>query len=1043
MADALKQRLYERLLVTNEFNELLGGPSTQGKGFARRCFNKVAHAHQDKTPSLSFDPKTSAYKCHVCGEKGDIFTLYQKVKGMDFPTTFSHLLHKYGLWDEVRDISKPQGTGRTFKNVQDDTVKAKLIQSQMGWASNPSRVEFMFTRYGITRDTMQKYRIGYSTDDYRVWIPIWAKNPWFGEDKGPLNVTSRLPSFVNIRKHDCFRIYASWHNADTNEFSKRKPDWMTTEKIRDQDYAPWQPVYDGGSGKVQSIKGFGQTYLYPLNVMFESPSVYVVGGELKALLLNQLGVPAVAFTAGEGTFSEEFLPYFIGKRVRVLMDVDKKGQESTLSLSQILANHGAYVERGEWPEDIARELPPKGDITDYLRLCEWNPEALSYLKWFPVEAQALNDDARIVGTGFTLGNQEKQWDDMTPVPFLQLIEPGNLTQWVRTNALVAGRGETPFAVPRSATITCEEGKARYKAMCASCKLPKCGFEFKMSLSTEAQIDMVGMNRESIERVLAKETGVPKTCPWPQVAMVNSAVEQVLLTPSVDLQTAGNLSEDDQFQYRTQQAYIVKEERVDIEENKSYELGGRIMPDPKNGKFTFAVRDYRPMDNDILRFKQNPEAWGALRQALGIGRLPDEEIVNRIVAHFRDHVVHIYGQDEMLRTMLLSFFLPFRFRIAQYECERVCPSVMILGDTNVGKSTAMKKMLMHFGAGRYASADSNPTFAGIVGGNLVSSRNLSFSWGLLPTSHRSIVAFDEFGKLNPETIGALTNTLTSGVAERTTVNGNRRTLCHVRLVYLCNPRGARRLTSYSNPLDAALGIMGTVQDLGRVEYVHVQYALNDPSVYNSFHEPTLDPFYSKDLARFHLQWAWSLKPKQYVFEDPSHVFGLATQLSSMFGGHTLLLPAQTRFKLGRMAAAIATLLMSTEGEDVLITRNHVRMAFDLFHQNYYQWINPAQVSVLGDGILPNELMKVFDRIQAWKRLRFLATSDKWSRDDIEDAMGTVQGREFIQVAQFELGLLTRQGMFLKPKHPQFPELIESYLNERERMDAVTSTRNVQK
>ncbi len=66
--------------------------------------------HDDTHPSLSINTQTLLFNCFSCGFKGDIFTLYQKVKGVDFPTALKELAVIAG----VTDASKPKVVA-TFK----------------------------------------------------------------------------------------------------------------------------------------------------------------------------------------------------------------------------------------------------------------------------------------------------------------------------------------------------------------------------------------------------------------------------------------------------------------------------------------------------------------------------------------------------------------------------------------------------------------------------------------------------------------------------------------------------------------------------------------------------------------------------------------------------------------------------------------------------------------------------------------------------------------------------------------------------------------
>lgn len=1026
----LKTRLFETLNVQAEFVELLGEPS--GRSRAWRCFNQEAHKNGDRNASLSVDYKTSAWRCHACGEKGDIFTLYMRVKKWSFSDTLVHLARKYNLAHllQQQSIGSNQRRSRLVRSVTEEKYKDGLARSYLSWRVHPGRLEFMLARYGLTQATLERWRVGLGADG-RVWIPVFANKSLFEHSTN----VGRHPSFVNVRKHDCFRLYAKWVHTETKQVFDKRPAAVTDAMLVEQRTAPYEPFYEGGQGKVMSIKDYGSTYLYPFEVLDQNSAIYLVGGELKALLLWQLGVPAVSFTTGEGAFAEDLLIYFLGKRVRVLMDVDEAGERAAYNLAQVLANSGAIVQQGVWPQDVKDELPPKGDVTDYLVKCGLAAEALELLKWVDVEPQLVEDDAQIKSVVSIIDAEGvPNLCDIRNVRFSDLTDPNNLFEWVKVGVLVSGRSEVPFVVPSSADVKCEEGRLRWKAVCSSCRLPECGFQRTVELDMASQIELLGQPFEAVEKRLLARVGTPRKCQFPVVTVHPAAAEALLLTPSVDMVAGGFASVDD-FEYRHHPAVLLSEDKIRLTENQSYTLAGKIIPEPKSGRFLLAVNHYAPLAQNILGGLPAKADLDVVRSALRVEELDPSQVVTRLVEDVRDYQLMIYGQDSMLETLMLSFFLPFQFRLGQYTCERLCPSVMVLGDTLVGKSTSTKKLLSLYGAGRFADMGSKPTFAGLIGGNLQTggTGKMTFSWGLLPTSHRALVAVDEYNKMDTNDIGALTNTMSSGIAERVTVNGVRKTLCHVRMLYLCNPRRNRSLRSFANPMDAALEVAGSPQDLGRIEYVHIQQASPLAEVYNSFHEPRHERFYTQPLARTHLQWAWNLTDTMIQFRHPQYVLDRALDLSRRFGHHTLLLPQQARFKLARLAAGFAGLTMSMDEELNLVVEDyHVDMALRHFYDGYARFLDARGVNL--PGLLDDSLIQVLDRVMNPHLLRFLVTSERWSREDLEAGMGGHNVSPFLDVAQLQLGIVTRTAGYYRATSPHFHEQVGTYINERVKLMA---------
>lgn len=1020
----LKTELLAKIDYVAEFTGLLG----PGNGSRRTCYRTEAHANGDANPSLTFSSTTGAWKCQTCGEKGDLFVLYKHIKKLAYPEVLRVLYKRYGLWSEFESY-EPTRNGKKHPTIKDVDILARYKSAHDALMANRDALKVMLLRYGITKDTCSRWAMGWHYG--RLSVPIWLAKSRYKDTIVSKVLPHQMP-MVNIRSHDILRKKAYWRNTESGVVHDEQPPEVSIDSIISQDYGKFEPVWSGTNGKVISIKGFGSTYLYPYEVAETAPAMYLVGGELKAVLLNQLGVPAVTFTTGENALALDFVPLLFGKRIRVLYDPDDAGVHGARTTAQALASQGVYVEVAEWPESVTSELPHKGDVTDLLRRCEWNIQALDFLTYVPVEALDVEDDAQ--REVLSLGEKQIDWDEAPLVPFNELVEPRKLGEWVRMGALVSGRGETPYAVPRVVEVTCADGKLNYRPICSGCTLPGKGFCRKTSFTTEAQLQLAGLSKDALDVKLKVELGIPVRCQSPKFNNEYTSVEQVNITPTVDHSYSGierdHKAGTSESEYRYHPAYLLREERVSIQENASYEFLGRITPDPKNNKFTFAVREFRPLGNDILSWQPEPNIWYELKKALGPNPMAT------LIYDMREHVCRNYGQDRMLETILLSYFLPFTFRLGDSYNERICPSVMIMGDTSVGKSTSVSSMMRHYGAGKMSNAGSRATFVGLIGGNRQDGgSNMSFSWGLIPTAHKSYVAIDEYHKLGLDVVGAITNIVSSGVSERLTASGIRRTKSWVRMMYLCNPRTnthgvTRPIASYSNPLDAVLQVVGTTQDMGRLDYIHIQYQSEQEAFFTQ-RKPDRPLSYTTELAREHIRWAWSRQPDDYNIIDVNYLLSRAKELSLRYGHHSLLIPSYLRYKLAKFAIAFALLTLSTEnGKTVDVQHEHIDLAYSWFHDGYAPYI---ESNIRNAPLLPIKIVAILDSLSPteFKRLRLFTSGDRWSPEDIIDMLGHQRAMEFLDMAQFECRLLTRRGPYFYPIQESFSELLAGYIVDREK------------
>ena len=996
-----KSIVLSSLSIPSEVESLLGAKQGQNR---YHCYRKEAHAHGDKNASLSMSPE-GYYKCHTCGVKGDFFQLYMDIKGIPserFGEVLLSFARKVGMDVTARvSVSKPNKTKKTKRDTIPKTKAKKLIFMPAKDIFKPNAKfvrEWLNNHYGISDATIQKYGIGWSTYSTRLFIPIPVHKLWIDSD-------TRTPeALVNIRKHDVMRYHCTWQRGD--ESTSKRPEEIKTPA----DTGDWKAVWNKGGGKVIGVRGHNSVYAYPFSSLDKTGDVWLVGGELKALLLNQLGIPAVTFTCGEGSYAADLLGLFTGRSVRIVYDIDQAGLDGAYNVAKQLANNGANVSVGVLPSD---GLPSNGDITDYLRINEWKISALDRITWKQVDREQVVNSPEIQGTDKKIAYKS--------VSFTSLTEGGKLNQHVKVPALISGRGDTPYAVPITAKVTCPAGQSSAIPACKSCILPKCGFEKDVRFSSESVVDMTGLPKSKIAKEVKIKIGIPHSCHKPKVKTKFATVEKLVTVPTVDI----NEDIADSL-YRHHRIYYISGGEP-IRENVAYTLSGKIVGDPKDNKFTLATTKTEPLDGDVFSYKFSHEKHEELKQALWTDANNNSEVIWNTVRDLRDHVLYKYGQDIMIMVEWMSWFMPFQFNIGHYVCHKICPEIMILGPTRVGKSTMAKDLSVHFGAGRYADCGANATFVGLIGGNADIGNNKVFTWGLIPTSHGGVVILDEYNKLHYDTMGGLTNQKSSGIAERITNTGVRKTKAFVRYLTLCNPRGRRKLEAYNNPIDAAIEVVGTPQDLARIDFLFVAQTVRDPTILNKFHEPEVEHRYKRELARYHLKWAWSLDKKKIKFKNPKGVLDTSYKLSQELGKLALIAPAEAKFKVGRIAVAVASMAYSYDETTggVIVTDDHVEMAYKLYQTVYGRYLRGASVKA---GIMPSDIEEIFNKVDDWRRLRILSTSDRWSGEDLQFVFGK-NTAEFKYKAQLEHCLVRRQGSFFIPIEDEFQELIKEYITNR--------------
>lgn len=1012
-----RDQVLSAINIRAELEQLLGKP--QGNKY--RCFRSAAHKHGDKSPSLSVS-ETGFWKCHTCGIKGDFFQLVMDVKGIDqkeFGNVVREYARKYGV-----DMSY------TFKMKDKRTLKKrKVIAKSKIWnyirrcqdAVMKTRhggdryVEWLKAHYGIEHSTIEKFRIGVDVNYSRVVIPIPLGS--LNKEDGEIN------DIVNVKKHDIMRYHCHWllyqngepvrDETGTHISSQTRPaeviqsngEWITSFGENFE----WRPKWIK-TGKSIGMKGHNAVYLYPMSsIMSDDDEVWLVGGELKALLLIQFGINAITFTNGEANYTDDLLQLLATRHVKIVYDIDKPGQEGAMTIAQKLAELGGTVSVGTIPPE---GLPSNGDITDLLRVNNWDISCLSKIKWMPVVKEASKNP----------GYDKPVSKKFTPIEFRSLTDGEFLGRDVTVSGILSGKGVTPYAVPLSLRrVECRDGMANTQKKCATCVLSTCGYKMKeFKFRPDDVLSMTGLARSKLPVAIRQAVGINPKCNSAKYKVDYATVDRVIIVPPVDDVASGF--------YRHHSVYLITDGKSSPRENETYQFSGRITGDPKNNAYTMAVLNHEPVEGDIFSFKFSNEKHMMLKRALWTDASDPVEVMNNVVTDLSENVLFKYGVHEMITVELLSFFMPFVFRIGKkFRCHKVCPETLILGDTRVGKSTTAQDLAKHLGAGRYIDCGNFSTFVGLVGGNTDIGNARVFTWGVIPTTNGGHLTMDEANKLSLHTLGGLTNLKSSGIASRQTASGDRKTKAWVRFLSLANPRGPKPLGSYQSPVDAAIEVVGTPQDLARIDLFYVATGVKDPKIYNTVKDSSVEHRYTKEIARYHLQWAWWLDEEHIKFVNPKYVLDKSLDIVEELKGLMMIKPSESKYKIGRIAAAIATLVYSIDMNDysVLVKDEHVDMAYNLLLSLYSSYMSGAGVK---SGMLPEPIVKMLDRVKNPKFIRILTTSDPWYERDFQEVFGHENVVEFKYLAQIEFQLMTRRGQSFVPD-PMFVHLLNMYINKR--------------
>lgn len=942
--------------------------------------------HEDKSPSLSVSQDHGGYKCHGCGVSGDVFNAWMRVKNTDFRSALVQIAEWAGdpaPTPHRRATTAAKKGGTVW--LTDKSHVDKLSSAQKNILEKSAVLNRLYNNYGVSLDSVKRYGLGWDNNSYRLWIPVYHKG-----------------KLVNIRKHDIMRAHCIWERGGRVYKS------IPVNEDASQFNASWgtdvcRPHGKNG-GKVIGVRGHNSITLYPsealgtpqasLSEIRQETDIWVclTGGELKAIFLNQMGIPSTCFTCGEGSYSKKWLSAFDGMDVEICLDSDPAGKKGADRLARAISDHARRVRIIDLPF---------GDPNDYYRERSWD-----FSDWKSIPRRSYKEE------------YEKQSAD---IPFTGLRDPDFYDKEVRFRGVIAGSGDTPFFVAEKVTAKCTRGQVDPIPSCAKCSLPECGFDTSWVVPTDTLIEIKSLSPKKQKKYLREDVaGVPSNCQHPDIEYSMRRIANVGLVQDVD-SLREDVDDDQQASYFVHRAYYVG--KAEPKENEPHSCTGKVIQDPKDSTVSLILRDMIPVKRSFEDSHVSDEIASQINGLPGNNDSAQgiSDRLSYIVYEFSELIAQIYGQEDLILGSLMAFFMPIRFSLNKRMNEKIGAEVLLIGDTRAGKTTISKAIMRHYKVGRFISCE-GATYAGLVGGaDSVGSKKF-FTWGALPTQDKGIVVLDEIDDIVTSGVfSKLTSIRSDGVAARTIAGGLRQCSARLRMLMCTNPLGNRKMASYGSTMFAINELISTPQDVARFEYAIGIYRDDNPDIYNK--QPKTDaPMYSPDIATQHIRWAWKQRP-ELTGEVATAVLEVSTELSNEFKGLTLLPPSEARWKVARLACAIAALSFSVNSSgSVDVKTQHVDVAKGWFQSLYgNKWF--AYKKYVGQGIADSVEIKGYLNRLGQKKVDYMYYNDSFTGEVIDTLVSGISNRhEFLKVLSIDNNCIVRRrsGYY---KSDGFKELLE--------------------
>ncbi|MRX71294.1 DNA primase [Bacillus lacus] len=336
--------------VINEYVQL----KKQGRNYFGLC-----PFHGESTPSFSVSPEKQIYHCFGCGEGGNVFSFLMNLEGLSFIDSIYKLGEKAGI-----DLPDPAGSQQASPEKNKDVhtmIEAHELLKKfyhhllINTKEGQEALDYLLQR-GFTKETIEKFEIGYSLDSWDFVVKFLTKRGFDAElmEKAGLLVRKQSDqSFLDrFRNRIMFPIHD--HHGNTVAFSGRVLNKNEQPKYLN---SPETKIFN----KSKLLYNFNQARLH----IRKQEQAILFEGFADVISAAASGVEHSIATMGTSLTDEQAK---ILKRnvsdIIICYDSDSAGADATIRASRTLTSIGckvrvAVISDGMDPDDYIRKHGPE------------------------------------------------------------------------------------------------------------------------------------------------------------------------------------------------------------------------------------------------------------------------------------------------------------------------------------------------------------------------------------------------------------------------------------------------------------------------------------------------------------------------------------------------------------------------------------------------------------------------------------------------------------------------------------------------------------
>lgn len=658
-------------------------------------------------------------------------------------------------------------------------------------------------------------------------------------------------------------------------------------------------------------KGYGRLDLFPwpnfIRYDIQKP-VFVMASEKETMLAIEHGLQAVCGTCGEDAWDDSWTELFVGYDIGIVGQNDEGGKRAAakkFATLQTVANLCTQIRvpasQKDFADWVVREKGNGLSLLGQLRGAKSEQTASAGFS----KSQSSVPVA-------TLAQPELPKDKIEELQEVAAISNRVDLQnkLIKCHGIIAGKAGHTYTIPWKFSI---KGKSSPPRM------------FALPIGREL-LSFINDTDEGIESTIRGMVGDEK-CVVSPLNFVTAIEVELIPTATIERDVP----------YLVQRCYYFGKW---IEANVPYELDVIPTTQVRSQRTIGIIVQATPISLSFETQVFSEQEFATLQMWQPSEGQSVWEKLQEVAAVLAKDYTQIYNRPDWHIVSLLTWCCPLGWRFPnEKEIQRGWLNTLALGDTETGKSKVTITLRNLSRCGQIVNAE-NCTYVGLVGGAVKMGKDqLMLRWGRIPLCDKQLVVIEELSGLSVEQISHMSDVRSSGVARLDKGGLSAETNARTRLLVLSNVRNPNKtLASYTSGVRAVQELVGHGEDIARFDLIitlvdaDVSVEVINTPVRQRKGERDFEPDDFQRLVRF----IWMLKPEQIRFTTEAYLTCLeyTKDLSAEYHPAIPIFKGGSgRYKIARIAAAIATLQFSWREKEIIVNEEHIEAAVILLRTLY--------------------------------------------------------------------------------------------------------------